>query len=230
MTQNTDGCIIYINCIWKTGTVLKIFEKPLSANEELEYFEKYRNGDEEAREILILRNMRLVAHMVKHYVPADKDRDEMISIGTVGLIKAVMTFDYKKGSRFATYAAKCIDNELLMALRGEKKHNREISINEPIGTDKEGNEINILDTLAIDSSEYIDILVMECNLDILRKAMSCVLSEREKFILKKRYGLDGESVYPQRELAAQMNISRSYVSRIEKKALGKLRDYFNCVE
>ena len=209
---------------------MKIFEKPLSANEELEYFEKYRNGDEEAREILILRNMRLVAHMVKHYVPADKDRDEMISIGTVGLIKAVMTFDYKKGSRFATYAAKCIDNELLMALRGEKKHNREISINEPIGTDKEGNEINILDTLAIDSSEYIDILVMECNLDILRKAMSCVLSEREKFILKKRYGLDGESVYPQRELAAQMNISRSYVSRIEKKALGKLRDYFNCVE
>ena len=230
MTQNTDGCIIYINCIWKTGTVLKIFEKPLSANEELEYFEKYRNGDEEAREILILRNMRLVAHMVKHYVPADKDRDEMISIGTVGLIKAVMTFDYKKGSRFATYAAKCIDNELLMALRGEKKRNREISINEPIGTDKEGNEINILDTLAIDSSEYIDILVMECNLDILRKAMSCALSERERLILKKRYGLDGESVYPQRELAAQMNISRSYVSRIEKKALGKLRDYFNCVE
>ena len=230
MTQNPDACIVYINCIWKTGTVLKIFEKPLSANEELEYFEKYRNGDEEAREILILRNMRLVAHMVKHYVPADKDRDEMISIGTVGLIKAVMTFDYKKGSRFATYAAKCIDNELLMAFRGEKKRNREVSIHEPIGTDKEGNEINILDTLANDNCEYIDRLVMECNLDILRKAMSCALSERERLILEKRYGLDGGRAYPQRVLAAQMNISRSYVSRIEKKALGKLRDYFNCVE
>lgn len=205
---------------------MKVFDIPLSAKEELEYFQKYQEGDNEARDILIMRNMRLVAHMVKHYVPADKDRDELISIGTVGLIKAVMTFDCRKGSRFATYAARCIDNELLMAFRGERKKYREISLNEPIGTDKEGNEISIVDTLPCDNHEILDSYILQCNIDILKKAIESRLNDREKEIITKRYGMNGQKEQTQRELADSMNISRSYVSRIEKKALEKLRQFF----
>lgn len=206
---------------------MKTFEKPLSAKEENEYLKEYREGNEKAGEILILRNMRLVAHMVKHYVPADSDRSEMISIGTIGLIKAVKTFDYEKGSRFATYAAKCIDNEILMALRGNRKKAKEVSLNEPIGMDKEGNEVSIIDVIDNNEEDFLEKYILKCDVEYLRQGIENVLTKREKEIIVKRYGMYGEKEYTQRELAAALGISRSYVSRIEKKAIDKLKIFFS---
>lgn len=209
------------------GISLKTFEKPLSAKEEIEYLEKYRDGDIEAGEILIIRNMRLVAHMAKHYALSDKDPMELISIGTLGLIKAVKSFDCTKGIRLATYAAKCIDNELLMFLRGDKKRYREISLNEPIGTDKEGNEISIIDVMESGESDFLDSYILKCDLQVLHRAVEEALTDREKKIIIRRFGLYNCRETTQRELAEDMNISRSYVSRIEKKAIEKLRDYYD---
>lgn len=209
------------------GISLKTFEKPLSAKEEREYLEKYRDGDVKAGEILIVRNMRLVAHMVKHYALSDKDPSELISIGTLGLIKAVKSFDCSKGSRLATYAAKCIDNELLMFLRSDKKRYREISLNEPIGTDREGNEISIIDVMENGESDFLDGYILKCDLKVLHKAVEEALTDREKTIIIRRFGLYNSKETTQRELAQEMNISRSYVSRIEKKAIEKLRDYYD---
>lgn len=206
---------------------MKTFEKPLSAKEEREYLEKYRDGDVKAGEILIVRNMRLVAHMVKHYALSDKDPSELISIGTLGLIKAVKSFDCSKGSRLATYAAKCIDNELLMFLRSDKKRYREISLNEPIGTDREGNEISIIDVMENGESDFLDGYILKCDLKVLHKAVEEALTDREKTIIIRRFGLYNSKETTQRELAQEMNISRSYVSRIEKKAIEKLRDYYD---
>ena len=206
---------------------MKTFEKPLSAKEEREYLEKYHEGDEKAGEVLIIRNMRLVAHMVKHYSLSGWEQSELISIGTVGLIKAVRTFDLSKGSRLATYAAKCIDNELLMAFRGDKKRYREVSLQEPIGTDKEGNEISIIDVVETNEKDFLDSYILKCDLAILGEAIDRVLTPREKDIIIKRYGLYNNNETTQRELAAELSISRSYVSRIEKKAIDKLRDYYN---
>ena len=205
---------------------MKTFEKPLSAKEENEYLKKYREGDEKAGEILILRNMRLVAHMVKHYVPADCDRSEMISIGTIGLIKAVKTYDDTKGSRFATYAAKCIDNEILMALRGNKKKSKEVSLQEPIGTDKEGNEVNIIDVIQSDDGDFLENYILKNDIKILLEGIDGVLSDREREIIVRRYGICGQKEETQREISAGLGISRSYVSRIEKKAIEKLRLFF----
>lgn len=205
---------------------MKTFENPLSAKEEREYLQKYKAGDEKAGEILIVRNLRLVAHMVKHYAPMQKDINELISIGTLGLIKAVRTFDYSKGSRLATYAAKCIDNELLMSFRSDKKHFREVSINEPVGNDKEGNEISILDVLEAHGDDFLDAYILRTDVNTLNEAIHNTLSQREKIIIIKRYGLLGYSETTQKELAEEMNISRSYVSRIEKRAIDKLREYF----
>ena len=205
---------------------MKTFEKPLSAKEENEYLKKYREGDEKAGEILILRNMRLVAHMVKHYVPADCDRSEMISIGTIGLIKAVKTYDDTKGSRFATYAAKCIDNEILMALRGNKKKSKEVSLQEPIGTDKEGNEVNIIDVIQSDDGDFLENYILKNDIKILLEGIDGVLSDREREIIVRRYGICGQKEETQREISAGLGISRSYVSRIEKKAIEKLRFFF----
>ncbi len=206
---------------------MKTFEKPLSAKEEIEYLEKYRDGDVKAGEILIIRNMRLVAHMAKHYALSDKDPMELISIGTLGLIKAVKSFDCSKGIRLATYAAKCIDNELLMFLRGDKKRYREISLNEPIGTDKEGNEISIIDVMESGESDFLDSYILKCDLQVLHRAVEEVLTEGEKKIISRQFGLYNWRETTQRELAKDMNISRSYVSRIEKKAIEKLRDYYD---
>lgn len=204
---------------------LKTFEKPLTANEEQEYLKRYRDGDEEAGDILILRNMRLVAHMVKHYNFEEKDVEEYISIGTIGLIKAVKTFNPGKGNRLATYAAKCIDNELLMALRGEKKKNKDISLQETIGTDKEGNEINIIDVIDTGEKDFLESFILKQDVDKLYRGIMNVLNSREQDIIINRYGLMGRDEITQRELAAEMGISRSYVSRIEKKALEKLKNY-----
>ena len=204
---------------------MNTFEKPLTAKEEKDYLEKYRNGDEKAGEILILRNMRLVAHMVKHYNYGDKDIEELISIGTIGLIKAVRTFNSDKGNRLATYAAKCIDNELLMAFRSEKKKSREVSLQEPVGTDKEGNEINIIDILDNNEKDFLDSYILKCDINVLYEAVNNALNKREREIIVRRYGLYDVDTVTQRELAHEMNISRSYVSRIEKRAIEKLRAY-----
>lgn len=205
---------------------MKTFDNPLSADEEREYLQKYHDGDEKAWEILIVRNMRLVAHMVKHYVAAGKDINELISIGTFGLIKAVKTFDYNKGKRLATYAAKCIDNELLMSFRSDRKKNREVSIYDPVGNDKEGNEISIIDVLESPACEPLDNYILQNDLRLLKAAIYDGLSEREQYIILKRYGLAGYAETTQKELADEMGISRSYVSRIEKRALEKLREYY----
>ena len=205
---------------------MKTFEKPLTAKEEQEYLTKYRDGDLKAGEVLVIRNMRLVAHMVKHYNVACEDVAELISIGTVGLIKAVKSFDMTKGSRFATYAAKCIDNELLMCFRNEKKKSHEISLNEPIGSDKEGNEISIIDVIESGEKNFLDEYILKCDIALLNNAIDECLTERERLIICKRYGIRGYNEITQREIAEEMQMSRSYVSRIEKKAIEKMAEYF----
>lgn len=206
---------------------MKTFEKPLTAAEERYYLQKYKEGDLEAKNILVERNLRLVAHMVKHYSYCEKDMEDLISIGTIGLIKAVNTFDCNKGSRLATYAAKCIDNELLMTFRSNKKKSREVSLQEPIGTDKEGNEISLIDVMESDEKDFLEGFILQTNIEWLYEAIDKILSHREKDIIIRRYGLFGHKEVTQRELADEMNISRSYVSRIEKKAVERLREYYD---
>lgn len=198
---------------------MQSFPQPLSAAQETVYLRQYQNGDMHARDILIERNLRLVAHIVKKYMNSGKETDEMISVGIVGLVKAVNTYNFEKGSRLATYAARCIDNELLMLMRGDRKLSREVSLYDPIGTDKEGNEITLLSILEHEDEDIIDQLDKKQSLRKLSKILSKVLTPREYFVVIRRYGLYGHHETTQRELAEQLNISRSYVSRIEKKAL-----------
>ena len=206
---------------------MQSFPQPLSAAQETVYLRQYQNGDMHARDILIERNLRLVAHIVKKYMNSGKETDEMISVGIVGLVKAVNTYNFEKGSRLATYAARCIDNELLMLMRGDRKLSREGSLYDPIGTDKEGNEITLLSILEHEDEDIIDQLDKKQSLRKLSKILSKVLTPREYFVVIRRYGLYGHHETTQRELAEQLNISRSYVSRIEKKALEKLRLQLN---
>ena len=206
---------------------MQSFPQPLSAAQETVYLRQYQNGDMHARDILIERNLRLVAHIVKKYMNSGKETDEMISVGIVGLVKAMNTYNFEKGSRLATYAARCIDNELLMLMRGDRKLSREVSLYDPIGTDKEGNEITLLSILEHEDEDIIDQLDKKQSLRKLSKILSKVLTPREYFVVIRRYGLYGHHETTQRELAEQLNISRSYVSRIEKKALEKLRLQLN---
>lgn len=206
---------------------MQSFPQPLSAAQETVYLRQYQNGDMHARDILIERNLRLVAHIVKKYMNSGKETDEMISVGIVGLVKAVNTYNFEKGSRLATYAARCIDNELLMLMRGDRKLSREVSLYDPIGTDKEGNEITLLSILEHEDEDIIDQLDKKQSLRKLSKILSKVLTPQEYFVVIRRYGLYGHHETTQRELAEQLNISRSYVSRIEKKALEKLRLQLN---
>ena len=206
---------------------MQSFPQPLSAAQETVYLRQYQNGDMHARDILIERNLRLVAHIVKKYMNSGKETDEMISVGIVGLVKAVNTYNFEKGSRLATYAARCIDNELLMLMRGDRKLSREVSLYDPIGTDKEGNEITLLSILEHEDEDIIDQRDKKQSLRKLSKILSKVLTPREYFVVIRRYGLYGHHETTQRELAEQLNISRSYVSRIEKKALEKLRLQLN---
>ena len=206
---------------------MKAFQKPLSISQEKYYLQKYQEGDSQAKNILIEHNLRLVAHIVKKYMNSGKETDEMISVGIVGLVKAVNTYNFEKGSRLATYAARCIDNELLMLMRGDRKLSREVSLYDPIGTDKEGNEITLLSILEHEDEDIIDQLDKKQSLRKLSKILSKVLTPREYFVVIRRYGLYGHHETTQRELAEQLNISRSYVSRIEKKALEKLRLQLN---
>lgn len=198
------------------------FPKPLSREEESEYLERYFNGDENARKILIERNLRLVAHIVKKYNNTGKESDDLISIGTVGLIKAISTFDASKKVRLATYAARCIENEILMNIRSTKKTKNEMSMNEPLGIDREGNEINLLDILGTESDEVLDKVSLKLETKELYKCIDEMLKDREKVIIQLRYGLIDGVCKTQREIASMLCISRSYVSRIETKALEKL--------
>jgi RNA polymerase sporulation-specific sigma factor len=210
---------------------LKIFEKPLTAAEEAYYLLKLRDGDTDAQEVLIRKNMRLVAHMVKKYTSSDMETEDMISIGTIGLIKAIKSYSIDKGSRFATYAAKCIDNELLMTLRSNKKRSRDVSLNEPIGVDKEGNEISLMDFLESREPDAFQEIELKSDIEWLRNSIESKLNDRERQVIALRYGLFGGNEMTQLEIAGFLGISRSYVSRIEKKALVKLRaDGRECVK
>lgn len=201
---------------------MKVFEKPLSEQEEKEMLIRSCNGDIEARNILVEKNMRLVAHMIKKYACAEKDTQDLISVGTIGLIKAVNTFNPDKKIRLATYAAKCIDNEILMMLRNDKKKMQELSLYEPIGTDKEGNDITFIDVVGDETRDDVGEMLIAEQLKCIYDNMDNILTEREKTIIIGRFGLFGSKEMTQNELAAKLNISRSYVSRIERHALNKL--------
>jgi RNA polymerase sporulation-specific sigma factor len=205
---------------------VKTFLKPLTSEEESYYLQEYKQGNLEAKNILIERNLRLVAHIVKKYQGAPEEMDDLISIGTIGLIKAIHTFDAQKASRLSTYAARCIDNELLMLLRSKKKSNREVSLYDPIGTDKEGNEISLLDIIETEPVDVVKNYSLKQDIARLYQLLPKVLTTREREIIKLRYGLYGEQELTQREIAKRLNISRSYVSRIEKNAILKLRSFF----
>lgn len=205
---------------------MKSFPKPLSTTEEKSYLLRYKNGDQDARRVLIERNLRLVAHIVKKYSAPDKEIDDLISIGTIGLIKAIDTFDSDKEIRLATYASRCIDNELLMMLRSGKKQSKEVYLYEPIGADKEGNEINLLDIIESVDEDIVESLETRENIIKLKGCINELLNDREREILILRYGLQGKEEITQREIAVRLGISRSYVSRIEKKAIKKLREKF----
>ncbi len=203
------------------------FPNPLTEKEEQYYVKRLEEDDKEAKQILIERNLRLVAHIAKKYVAPGTSQDDLISIGTIGLIKAVNTFSDKKSTRLATYAARCIENEILMSIRSSKRIKQEISLSLPIGVDRDGNEISFNDILGTDTDEIIDSIDYKTQVLNLHKAIKTVLSPREQKVIIYRYGLDGSEQKPQREIAKELDISRSYVSRIEKKALSKLREYFN---
>ena len=205
---------------------MKSFPQPLTAAEERYYMQKYTEGDLEAKHILIERNLRLVAYIVKKYQASPEDREDLLSIGTIGLIKAVVTFNPDKSVRLATYAARCIENEILMYLRAKKKSSREISLYEPIGTDREGNEIQLFDVIETDEEDAHRKMELKEDIQTLYQRVESELSPRERVVLKMRYGLYNEDEYTQREIARQLGISRSYVSRIEKSAIEKLREYF----
>lgn len=204
---------------------MKTFLIPLSAEEEQRYLERLERGETEAKEVLIERNMRLVAHIAKKYQNAEEDMEELISIGTIGLIKAVNTFQNNRGSRLGTYAARCIENELLMYFRSRKKLSREVSLYEPIGTDKEGNQIRLLDIVESTEPELPDTVEFRKNFIRLYQLFPKVLNRREQYILCHRYGLYNSMPLTQREIAATLGISRSYVSRIEKRAIEKMRQH-----
>ena len=205
---------------------MKSFPQPLTAAEEKYYMQKYTEGDLEAKHILIERNLRLVAHIVKKYQPPPEEMEDLLSIGTIGLMKAVVTFDPDKSARLASYAARCIENEVLMYLRGKKKSSKEVSLYEPIGTDREGNEIQLFDVIEMNEEDVYRRLERKEDVIRLYQQVESVLSQRERMVLKLRYGLFNEEEYTQREIAAMLGISRSYVSSIEKSAIEKLRNFF----
>jgi len=202
------------------------YPKPLDAKEEEALFAEFRGGNRQARDKLIEHNLRLVAHIVKKYSQPEKDNEDLLSIGTVGLIKAVDSYDGAKGIRLGTYAARCIENELLMFFRAGKKTAKEVYLYDPIGTDKEGNAINLLEIIEAEEEDYTDRYERKEKLSVLPRLLAANLEEREREIITLRYGLSGGKELTQREIADRLSISRSYVSRIEKKALRKLREEY----
>ena len=212
-------------CVILRVSVTNSFPPPLPTSTEKEYFIKARKGDKKARELLIEHNLRLVAHIVKKYYSTAKNPDDLVSIGTVGLIKAIDSYDIKNGTKFATYASKCLQNEILMFFRSQKKHACEVSINETIDSDKDGNPLTYSDVIATEDTIAEDIelkIYSKRAVEILKR----VLNRREKQIIVLRYGLNNQKPVTQREIADMLNISRSYVSRIEKSAIEKIRAEF----
>lgn len=206
---------------------MQTFKQPLTKEMELYYLKRSKEGDLSARNILVEYNLRLVAHIIKKYNNYDRDIDDLLSTGTIGLIKAINTYDIEKGNRLVTYASRCIENELLMMLRQERKCSKEFSLYEPIGTDKEGNEINLLDIVESEGTDIAEQVILDDNIKHLYGFIKILLDERELKVLTLRYGLYNHPPYTQREVAGKLGISRSYVSRIEKKALAKLREAFD---
>ena len=202
---------------------MNTFLSPLSKEQEKICLDKLEQNDKEARDELILHNMRLVAHVTKKYAAGEEDAQELISIGTIGLIKAVSSFKPDYGNRFATFAIRCIENEILMYFRNKRKSRGDVSIFEPIGTDKEGNQIHLVDVIENDQNDVLEDISRANDLKKLKNGMKQMLSKREYYILVKRFGLDGNDELTQRQIAKELGISRSYVSRIEKAALKKLK-------
>lgn len=202
------------------------FPKPLSVREERECVERMANGDIEARNTLIEHNLRLVAHIAKKYSGSVRDSEDLISLGTIGLIKGISSYDASKGTRLATYASRCIENEILMLMRSNRKTQGDVSLNDPIGTDKEGNQILLMDIIGTDEEDVIKEIDRKMNVKKLYRDINALLDEREKEIICLRYGLMGNDEKTQREIADLLGISRSYVSRIETKAISKLKEGF----
>lgn len=199
------------------------FPRALKPEEEQAYLERYAGGDETAREALIIHNLRLVAHIVKKYYASTSDQDDLISIGTIGLIKGISTFKPDKGVRLATYASRCIENEILMHFRAQRKTAGEVSLSDTLDAEDEGGSLSLMDVLRVDDTMLEELSVKDAGLEV-RQAVARCLDERENMVVTLRYGLTGRTPLTQREIAQQCGISRSYVSRIEKKALEKLRD------
>ena len=210
--------IAFIGAIGSNGS----FPKPLSPEEEKRWVARLIQGDEEAREKLIVHNLRLCAHIAKKYQKAERDREDLISIGTIGLIKAVSTFSESKGT-LSAYAARCIENEILMSLRRDRKLVETVSIEEPVGADKEGNELRLSDLVCTEADTIFEQVQSRLDAAIITETMRKVLTRREQVVLTLRFGLSGDAPMPQREVANVLDISRSYVSRIEKKAVEKMR-------
>ena len=206
---------------------MQSFPQPLSTQEEEHLLQGMRDGDLSCRNRLIEHNLRLVAHVVKKYSNTIYETDDLISLGTIGLIKAIDSFNNEKGIRLATYASRCIENELLMLMRSSKKQSKEVSLFDPIGSDKEGNTIQLLDVCVAEEPDIVERMEEQQKLGKLREYIDKVLTEREKEIITLRYGITGGREVTQREIADKLNISRSYVSRIEKKALKKLKAAYN---
>lgn len=229
-TLTISGFLAFLKCACFTFGYIQssnLFPEPLSAEEEKEFLIRFKNGDEEARNVLIERNLRLVAHVSKKYSSTNIEQDDLISIGTIGLIKGINSFDMEKNIRLATYVARCIENEILMFLRTSKKTKAEVYLNEPIGKDKDDNEITLLEILENDDRSIDEEIDVKLKTKRLFEKMKEVLKDREKLILELRYGLNGKKPKTQNEIAKNLGISRSYVSRIETKAINKLAKEFN---
>ena len=207
--------------LFKTSYSNNVFKEPLKKEDEEKYIDLLLKGDKTARDVLIEHNLRLVAHICKKYENTKVDNDDLISIGTIGLIKGIDSYSKEKGTKITTYCAKCIENEILMFFRSNKRNNNNISLDEPIGYDKEGNDITILDVLKTPKPDYVEDMHIKDNIKLLEKYLKN-LSSREQEIIIKRYGLGNEDEKTQKEIASDLNISRSYVSRIEKRAITKI--------
>ena len=217
----THSFLLSLHLAGNTGS----FPKPLTAEEEQTYLKLLAEGDIKARRILIERNLRLVAHVVKKYYAQEGEQDDLISIGTIGLIKGISSYKPEKGTRLATYAARCVENEILMYFRAKKKTQNEVSLSETLDTDQDGNSLNLSDILGVDDTMYADLQDKEDRI-LVRKLVHECLTPREEEIITLRYGLNGQMPRTQREIASKLSISRSYVSRIEKRALEKLEEAF----